>query len=102
MLRLRESIRYATIASTALRRIASRIALFDPRYYRANCRGTLLPGQNPLEHFLAAGVSAANPHPLFDCQAYLEAHAGVTGNPLLHYLNLPLGQILASRFRTFA
>ena len=65
---------------------------FEPRFYRANCRGQLSPDKNPLEHFLEAGAAAANPHPLFDCQAYLEAHPGVTGNPLLHFLEH--GQII--------
>jgi hypothetical protein len=49
--------------------------LFEPAYYR----GTL-------EHFLSCGMAAANPHPLFDCRAYLEAHPEVDINPLLHYV----------------
>jgi hypothetical protein len=31
-------------------------------------------------------VEAANPHPLFDCAAYLDAHPEVRENPLVHYL----------------
>jgi hypothetical protein len=56
--------------------------LFEPNYYRAETG-------NSLVHFLNAGVSARNPHPLFDCAAYLEANPDVLAagvNPLVHYL----------------
>ena len=58
--------------------------LFDPIHYGAVCQG-----ENPLIHFLNQGANAANPHPLFDCKAYVEAHPEVLEqnlNPLVHYL----------------
>jgi len=56
--------------------------LFDPAYYRVG-------GENPLVHFLGCGAAARNPHPLFDCEAYVAAHPDVADqdlNPLVHYL----------------
>ncbi len=63
--------------------------LFDPLYYRANCRPPIAADEYPLFHFLRADASAANPHPLFNCGAYLAAHPDVAEaglNPLVHYL----------------
>jgi hypothetical protein len=61
--------------------------LFEPVYYRTTCRASGVEASaNPLLHFLNSGADAANPHPLFDCEAYLVAHTEVQGNPLVHYL----------------
>jgi hypothetical protein len=57
--------------------------LFDPAHYLASCPAAREAG-NPLLHFLEQSRSWANPHPLFDCDAYLHAHPDV-GNPLVHY-----------------
>jgi len=65
------------------------LALFEPSHYRNSCAEPPGRGQNLLVHFLESGAGAANPHPLFDCEAYLEAHpdAAAQGtNPLVHYL----------------
>jgi hypothetical protein len=65
------------------------LPLFEPSHYRNSCAETPGPGQNLLVHFLEAGAGAANPHPLFDCEAYLDAHpdaAAQAMNPLVHYL----------------
>jgi hypothetical protein len=65
--------------------------LFDPVHYLASCRAAGTAGNNagndagnPLLHFLEQRRSWANPHPLFDCDAYLRAHPDA-GNPLVHY-----------------
>jgi hypothetical protein len=61
--------------------------LFDPAHYLASCAaaGTVdNNAANPLLHFLEQTGSWANPHPLFDCDAYLRAHPDA-GNPLVHY-----------------
>ena len=58
--------------------------LFEPSHYRNSCAG-----RNLLVHFLESGAQAASPHPLFDCEAYLDAHpdaAAQGANPLVHYL----------------
>ena len=63
------------------------LALFEPGHYRNSCAEP--PGRNPLTHFLESGAAAANPHPLFDCEAYLDAHPDVAAqslNSLAHYL----------------
>jgi hypothetical protein len=61
--------------------------LFEPSHYRNFCAEAPGSGQNLLVHFLEAGAAAANPHPLFDCESYLDAHPDVQGiNPLVHYL----------------
>lgn len=57
--------------------------LFDPAHYVASCPAARDAG-NPLLHFLEQNGSWANPHPLFDCDAYLRAHPDA-GNPLVHY-----------------
>jgi len=57
--------------------------LFDPWHYLASCPAAL-NAENPLLHFLEQSGLWANPHPLFDCDAYLRAHPDV-GNPLVHY-----------------
>ena len=61
--------------------------LFDPGHYVASCTAAGTAGNNagnPLLHFLEQRGSWANPHPLFDCDAYLRAHPDA-GNPLVHY-----------------
>jgi len=57
-------------------------------------------GYTALVHFLESGTQAASPHPLFDCEAYLDAHpaaAAQGANPLVHYLlsdaALPAGPV---------
>jgi hypothetical protein len=63
--------------------------LFEPSHYRNSCAEAPSSGQNPLVHFLESGAGAANPHPLFDCEAYLHAHPDIAAqgtNPLVHYL----------------
>jgi hypothetical protein len=61
--------------------------LFDPSHYRNSCAEAPGPGQNLLVHFLKSGAGAASPHPLFDCDAYLDAHPDAQDiNPLVHYL----------------
>ena len=60
------------------------LPLFDPAHYLASCPSARNAG-NPLLHFLEQSGSWANPHPLFDCDAYLRANPGV-GNPLQRYL----------------
>jgi hypothetical protein len=62
--------------------------LFEPEYYAACCPEAR-KAETPLLHFIATGGRLGNPHPLFDCGAYLEANpeVGKRGiNPLLHYL----------------
>src|SRR5438045_3335038 len=61
--------------------------LFDPAHYRASCSAAGIAGNtadNPLLHFLEQTGSWANPHPLFDCDAYMRAHPD-SCNPLVHY-----------------
>lgn len=58
--------------------------LFDPVHYRASCPQAR-EAENPLAHFLEQSSGWANPHPLFDCEAYLNAHPGAGTNPLVHY-----------------
>jgi len=60
--------------------------LFDPAHYLASCPEARASG-NPLLHFLATSNRWANPHPLFDCEAYRSAHPGLKTNPLVHYLS---------------
>ncbi len=65
------------------------IPWFDPGHYRRSCAEAPKGGQNLLAHFLENGAGAASPHPLFDCEAYLDAHpdAAAQGeNPLVHYV----------------
>jgi hypothetical protein len=63
------------------------LPLFEPSHYRNSCAESPGSGQNLLVHFLEAGAAAADPHPLFNCEAYLEAHPEAQGiNPLVHYL----------------
>jgi len=66
--------------------------LFEPSYYRNSCAEAPGPGQNPLVHFAESGAGAASPHPLFDCEAYLDAHpdtAAVLSCPRLILLVRP-------------
>ena len=60
--------------------------LFDPAHYRASCAAGTAGNntENPLLHFLEKTGSWPNPHPLFDCDAYMRAHPDA-GNPLVHY-----------------
>jgi hypothetical protein len=61
--------------------------LFDPEYY-LSCCPEARKSRNPLLHFIETGGRLGNPHPLFDCQAYVAANPEVAGlrlNPLLHY-----------------
>ena len=61
--------------------------LFQPAHYLSQCQAARGSGANPLLHFLAAGAHAENPHPLFDCAAYLRANPGARDmNPLVHYV----------------
>ena len=63
------------------------IPLFEPSHYRSSCAESPGGGQHLLAHFLDSGAGAASPHPLFDCQAYLDAHpdaAAQGANPLVH------------------
>jgi hypothetical protein len=62
------------------------LALFDPVYYRSGCPAAPRSSRDLLRHFLESGSRAANPHPLFNCQAYVATHPDVEGNPLVHYL----------------
>jgi len=65
--------------------------LFEPEYY-LSCCPEALSSENPLLHFIETGGRLGNPHPLFDCKAYLAEHpdAGERGvNPLAHYLTQP-------------
>jgi len=62
------------------------LPLFDPAHYFANCPEAG-DAENPLLHFLEQNGKWANPHPLFDCEAYLSAHPEASGNPLTHYLS---------------
>jgi hypothetical protein len=65
------------------------LPLFEPSHYRNSCAEAPGPGQNLLAHFLESGARAASPHPLFDCEAYLDAHpdaAAQGANPLVDYL----------------
>jgi hypothetical protein len=63
--------------------------LFEPGYYRRRCSEAPAAGRNLLAHFLAAGSAAASPHPLFECEAYPDAHGM---NPLVHYLRRRAGR----------
>jgi len=58
--------------------------LFDPVHYLASCPAARAAG-NPLLHFLEQSGSWANPHTLFDCEAYLRARPQAK-NPLVDYL----------------
>ena len=64
--------------------------LFEPNYYSAACRSANRDLSGCLlAHFAESGPEAANPHPLFDCRAYVDAHPVVVDrglNPLVHYL----------------
>jgi hypothetical protein len=65
------------------------LPLFEPSHYRSSCAESPGGGQHLLAHFLDSGARAASPHPLFDCQAYLDAHpdaAAQGANPLVHYV----------------
>jgi hypothetical protein len=60
--------------------------LFEPDYYVSWCPEA---GERPLLHFIETGGLFGNPHPLFDCKAYLEANPDLRErgiNPLLHYI----------------
>jgi hypothetical protein len=62
--------------------------LFEPDYY-LSCCPEARDCANPLLHFIETGGRLGNPHPLFDCNAYLVEHpdVGLRGvNPLLHYI----------------
>jgi hypothetical protein len=65
------------------------LPLFDPSHYRNSCAAAPGGNEHLLAHFLESGTGAASPHPLFDCQAYLDAHpdaAAQGANPLVDYL----------------
>jgi hypothetical protein len=73
--------------------------LFEPDYY-LSCCPEARNSANPLLHFIRTGGRLGNPHPLFDCNAYLAEHpdAAQQGvNPLLHYIK----QKAAARDRPF-
>jgi len=62
--------------------------LFEPDYYLGCCPEARNVA-NPLLHFVQTGGRLGNPHPLFDCKAYLAEHpdAAQRGvNPLMHYI----------------
>ena len=63
--------------------------LFEPDYYRHGCPDARAAA-DPLTHFMESGFqSLSNPHPLFDCEAYLRVHPEVAEqgiNPLQHYV----------------
>lgn len=62
--------------------------LFEPEYY-ASCCPEARKSESPLLHFISTGGLMGNPHPLFDCEAYLAANPDVRKrgvNPLLHYI----------------
>jgi hypothetical protein len=62
--------------------------LFEPEYY-LSCCPEARDSETPLLHFIKTGGRLGNPHPLFDCNAYLAAHADAATrgiNPLLHYI----------------
>ena len=63
--------------------------LFQPDYYLAGCPAAG-KSKNPLIHFAESeGAECCNPHPLFDCRSYINAHPEAAGNPLAHYLMHP-------------
>jgi hypothetical protein len=65
------------------------LPLFEPSHYRKSCAEAPVRGQKLLAHFLESGAGAASPHPLFDCEAYLDAHPDAAAhgrNPLVDYL----------------
>jgi hypothetical protein len=65
------------------------LALFEPSHYRSSCAEAPGGGEKLIEHFLEKGAGAASPHPLFDCEAYLDAHPEAVAegvSPLVHYL----------------
>ncbi len=62
--------------------------LFEPEYY-LSCCPEARKSETRLLHFIETGGRLGNPHPLFDCEAYLAAHPAVAKrgvNPLLHYI----------------
>ncbi len=69
-------------------------ALFDPVYYWIQCRDAgsreTQAEADALLHFMQAdNGNWTNPHPLFDCNAYLRANPSLAArrlNPLIHYL----------------
>ena len=67
--------------------------LFDPAYYLSSCPPARASA-NPLLHFVETGGRLGNPHPLFDCQAYLAEYPDA-GNPLLHYIRKKRAETLA-------
>jgi hypothetical protein len=62
--------------------------LFEPDYY-LSCCPQARNSANPLLHFIKTRGRLGNPHPLFDCNAYLAAHPAAAKrgiNPLLDYI----------------
>jgi hypothetical protein len=73
--------------------------LFDPDYY-LSCCPEARNSANPLLHFIETGGRLGNPHPLFDCNAYLAEHPDAARrgvNSLLHYI----GEKKATRVAPF-
>jgi hypothetical protein len=69
--------------------------LFEPDYY-LSCCPEARNSASPLLHFIETCGRLGNPHPLFDCDAYLAEHPDAAqrgANPLLHYI----GQKKAAR-----
>jgi GT2 family glycosyltransferase len=64
--------------------------LFDSDWYLSQYPDVAASGENPLEHFLAAGAfEGRDPHPLFDSDWYLSQYPDVAAsgeNPLEHFL----------------
>jgi hypothetical protein len=63
-------------------------ALFDHDYYLLYCPEARNGNEPSIFHFLKRPGPAGNPHPLFDCAAYLRTHPDVCRqgmNPLVHF-----------------
>jgi glycosyltransferase involved in cell wall biosynthesis len=64
-------------------------ALFDATYYGEQCEMDFESPDEAFEHYVAAGVEAADPHALFDSRWYLRRHPEVrlSGEcPLAHFV----------------
>ncbi|MBC2669072.1 hypothetical protein ACFOON_08875 [Novosphingobium piscinae] len=88
--RLSPQKRKREIKRAHLRAIIGQSDLFDAAWYLEQYPDVAAAGQDPLDHFIAAGAAEGrHPGPAFDARWYCQKHADVARsgmNPLLHYL----------------
>jgi len=59
--------------------------LLDAEFYLRTNPDVVAARMDPFKHYVKYGAAERRqPHPLFDCDAYLRAHPDA-GNPLVHY-----------------